>query len=245
MLLAVAAPVAPRPPAPRLAAADLPASESRAPGRSDLAYRPPHASPAVRRIAVVDTSAPIGFLYINEGTNNRDRAGSPGVLSGFAAYADGRIEPLPGSPWVTGGFATSAPGLLAAPRLAFSPVTGCLYAIDQGSATVAVLRVDETGDLTWIPTSPFPTGAAGPEGLALSPDGRWLFVSHSIARVISVFGLDASGAPRPAGVPFDIDTVVAGMTVTPDGRFLVASLPHLARVAVLAIGEQGELSHAP
>ena len=45
----------------------------------------------------------IGYLYLNEGTTDRDDAAAGNAVSGFAAFADGSLAPLPGSPWSTTG----------------------------------------------------------------------------------------------------------------------------------------------
>jgi 6-phosphogluconolactonase (cycloisomerase 2 family) len=195
-------------------------------------------------VEVCGTGDRIGFLYVNEGTSDRNLDGADNVVSGFAAHADGCVERLPGSPWPTGGRAGSGGALIAAPRIGIAARADRLYAINRGTSDISVFRVGPEGDLVPIDGSPFPTGGGGPEGVALSPDGRFLFVADSGDRRIVTFRLDADGAPQQAAT-FDLDAITNGLLVTRDNRFLVAALPHLARVAVLAIETDGSLRHAP
>ena len=188
---------------------------------------------------------PIGFLYINEGTDDRTAEVADNVVSGFAAWSDGRLERLPGSPWPTGGQAARGPAFVAAPRLGLAAAGDRLYALNQGSDDVAVFAIGAGGDLAPIPGSPFASLSEEPEALALAPDGARLFVAHTRGRAIVPFRLDTAGAPVAAAPQFDLDAAADGLEVTPDGRFLIATLPLLARVAVLEILADGSLRHAP
>src|SRR5260221_522927 len=97
------------------------------------------------------------------------------------------------------------------------------------------------------PPSARPAARAGrpPGGLALTPDGRFLFVAHTGSRDIVPLSIGPQGEPVAATAPFDIDGIPDALVVTPDGRFLLASLPFLARVAVLEIAADGGLRQAP
>src|SRR5258706_16455188 len=66
----------------------------------------------------------IGYLYINEGTSNRNVPGAGNVVSGLAAFADGSLAVLPGSPWSTGGTGPSGGGFIASPRIGISAAGG-------------------------------------------------------------------------------------------------------------------------
>src|SRR5437867_12610559 len=59
------------------------------------------AVPRGRRAPVVAPGL-IGYLYVNEGTIDRDDPSADNVVTGFAAFADGALALLPGSPWPTG-----------------------------------------------------------------------------------------------------------------------------------------------
>ncbi|HET8947053.1 MAG TPA: thrombospondin type 3 repeat-containing protein, partial [Candidatus Polarisedimenticolia bacterium] len=195
-------------------------------------------------VAVCGSGDRIGFLYVNEGTSDRALEGADNVVSGYAAHADGCVERLAGSPWPTGGRSGTGAALIAAPRIGIAARADRLYALNRGTSDLSVFRVGTEGDLVPIDGSPFPTGGGGPEGMALTPDGRFLFVADSGDRRVVTFRLDADGAPHEAA-SFDLDAVANGLLVTRDSRFLLAALPHLARVAVLEIDADGSLEHAP
>jgi DNA-binding beta-propeller fold protein YncE len=187
----------------------------------------------------------IGFLYINEGTIDRDLAGAANAVTGIAAFSDGSVELLPGSPWPTGGRGPSVAQLLAAPRLGIGAAGRHLFVVNAGSDDVSVFVVGEDGGLTPVGGSPFPTGGEGLEGIAVSPDGRLLFAGHTQSGTIVPLAVSGEGVVAPAAAPLPLRTAPDGLAVTPDGRFLVATLPFLASLAVLEIAPDGALRHAP
>ncbi|HKN47715.1 MAG TPA: beta-propeller fold lactonase family protein, partial [Candidatus Polarisedimenticolia bacterium] len=141
------------------------------------------------RPAPLAVAGPIGYLYINEGTSDRTATGAPNVVSGVAVYSDGSLALLPGSPWSTGGRGPLGPLFLASPRIGICASGGDLYAVDQGSDDVAAFAIGDDGNLTPLPGSPFPSGGRGPQSLAVTPDGRWLFVGHPGTGTIVSFAL--------------------------------------------------------
>jgi len=201
------------------------------------------AMPRGRR-SPLDAPGLIGYLYVNEGTADRNDPEADNVVAGFAAFADGALALLPSSPWSTGGKGTSGPVFLAAPRIVIGPDARHLFVANWGSHSLAVFDIADDGSLGAIEGSPFDSRGLHPEGLALSPDGRFLFVGHSGDHSIVSFVLDGGGRPVPAS-SFAIDTEPDGLATTPDGRFLLASLPSLGRIAVLRVAADGGLSHVP
>jgi len=187
----------------------------------------------------------IGYVYINEGTSDRNVPGAGNVVSGLAAFADGSLSVLPGSPWSTGGTGPSGGVFLAAPRIGISAAGGRLFVADWGSDDVAVFAIGEDGTLQPVPGSPFESGGRRPEGVALTPDGRLLYVGHSQSRTIVPFAVDGDGVLSRLDPPFDVESAPNGMAVTPDGRMLLAALPALGRIAVLKIGDDGRLTPVP
>jgi 6-phosphogluconolactonase (cycloisomerase 2 family) len=185
----------------------------------------------------------IGYLYVNEGTSDRDQQDADNVVSGLAAHADGSLSLLSGSPWSTGGRGTAVASLIAAPRI--GAAGDRLFVANQGSADISVFTVGEGGALQLVSGSPFATGAASVDGLAVTPDGRLLFAGIPTRGTIVPLAVDAAGRLSPAAPPFDLDTVPNGLAVTPDGRFLIAAMPLLARLAVLEIHPDGRLTPVP
>ena len=209
----------------------------------------PGGRPAMARtpMAAVEACAPgdiIGWLYVNEETSDRMAESADNVVSGFAAHADGCLDRIPGSPWATGGISAPGLALIAAPRTGIAARGDRLYALNRGSDDVAAFAVGADGSLTALAGSPFDTGGRAPEGMILSADGRWLFVTHRDDRRLTTLQISPDGLPSVAS-SFDLDAGANGLAVSRDGRFLIAALPHLARVAVLEIGADGTLRHAP
>jgi 6-phosphogluconolactonase (cycloisomerase 2 family) len=186
----------------------------------------------------------IGYIYINEGTSDRNVAAAGNVVSGLAAFANGSLEVLPGSPWSTGGTGPSGAVFVASPRIGISAAGGRLVVANWGSDDIGVFTIAGDGALQAVPGSPFASGGSRPEGVALTPDGRFLFVGHSESRTIVPFAVDGSGGLARLD-PVDVESAPNGMTVTPDGRFLLATLPALGRIAVLGIAHDGGLAPVP
>ena len=89
---------------------------------------------------------------------------------------DGRVEMLPGSPFLTGGAGVANPTQVLGPNdtdepLALSADGKRLFAVNQGSNTIAVFNVAFGGKLTPVAGSPFPSGATTRAALAWRATG--------------------------------------------------------------------------
>jgi YVTN family beta-propeller protein len=92
-----------------------------------------------------------------------------------------------------------------------------LFATNMQSNSVAILEPGATGE-QWTQTL-VPVGA-GPEGLALSPDGRELWVAHSRDGAISVIDT----AAKKVTATFDAGTKRSNrVKFAPDGRLVLVS----------------------
>src|SRR4029079_6001632 len=119
------------------------------------------------------------------------------------------------------------------------------------SHAVSVLSLDAGGAPSAIAGSPFVVNARmSDSSLALSPDGRFLFVGSNetfLDRRVDTLQLSESGAATVTGsvlVPaFTPSTVIAGMKVTPDGRFVAVAT--LDGIVMLAVAANGTLSVVP
>jgi 6-phosphogluconolactonase len=109
-------------------------------------------------------------------------------------------------------------GLLAPSALAVSFV----YVTNSGSNTISGFRVGSGGSLTPVPGSPFPTGGALPEGVAISPPGPAaggrLYVANFASNNVSAFRINADGSLTPvAGSPFPAGPSPMQPVVAPGG----------------------------
>ncbi|MFC9471927.1 lactonase family protein [Nocardia sp. NPDC056952] len=113
--------------------------------------------------------------------------------------------------------AHAAPG--DAPR--YLLVTG------TGSSNISVLRVDDNGALTKVPGAPFASDT-GSLTLEITPDGRRAYAGHVVSGSIIGYDLGADGSLHEiAGTRIDFGAPVIGVTITPDGSRLFATVGSL------------------
>jgi 6-phosphogluconolactonase len=96
--------------------------------------------------------------------------------------------------------------------------------VDPASGTISVFAVSNT-TLTEVPGSPFVVaapgapGGTGPSGVAVTPDGKFLYVANEFDSTVSKFSVDASGVlTRGPVVP--VGNTPATLAITADGGFL-------------------------
>lgn len=195
------------------------------------------------------TISPNGkYLYITNANSGNERGG----IAAYAIGPDGKPAPLPESPYACG----SDPG-----NLAVSPSGKYLYVANGGSITgrggVFAYAVGRSGTLTPLPGSPYSTGrAATPWGIAMTPDGKYLYLTNSgstdgseglFAYAVAADGTLSTlpGSPYPTG-PMGTPW---GLAISPDGRAL-----YLANggdsdgkdgLSAYAIASNGTLSEMP
>ncbi|MFJ6632628.1 lactonase family protein [Streptomyces sp. NPDC091376] len=73
-----------------------------------------------------------------------------------------------------------------------------LWAAVRGTDTIAVLSLDETGEVMRVVTS-VPCGGRWPRDLALHPAGAHLYAANERSGDVTWFDLDESGVPRRSG----------------------------------------------
>jgi len=179
---------------------------------------------------------------------NDDASGAPNTVSAYVVGANGSLTPMIGSPFRTGGNG-GVSGTFGSQRLILDAGRRLLYVTNDGSHTISVLSLDANGLPTPIAGSPFfVSPAASNTSLALSADGRFLFVGSNegtFDRRVYTLRLSASGIPTVTGsvlvASAGPSTLIAGMKVTPDGRFLaLATLS--GGISMLSIGPTGSLA---
>jgi 6-phosphogluconolactonase (cycloisomerase 2 family) len=103
---------------------------------------------------------------------SNDPAGN--AIFAFSRHADGSLTPLPGSPFPAGGLGIT-PTFALGPfdsdqNVIVNPEHTLLFAVNGGSDTVAVFRINGDGSLTPVEGSPFPSGGSNPVSVGLSGD---------------------------------------------------------------------------
>jgi 6-phosphogluconolactonase (cycloisomerase 2 family) len=167
-------------------------------------------------------------------TNNPD-VGNNAVLA-FSRGPDGRLDEI-------GSFPTHGTGQLNIPKVVgpddssqevvATPDGRFLYAVNQGSGTVAAFRIHGDGRLTFLGT--FDSGGVQPDSIGIV--GGNLYVSNrgdstattpgTVAPSITGFTIapDGSLSPIPgATVTFPVNTIPSQNLIARDGRFLFADL---------------------
>jgi len=116
---------------------------------------------------------------------------------------------------------------------------GRLFVANGGLNTVTVLDAGD-GRPTEVLSSSFMPGdppGSTPDSLALSPDGRTLYVANAYTNTIAVFDVAARGAARPLGF-IPTGWFPSAVRLTPDGaRLLVVSARGLVPRANPGLGE--------
>jgi hypothetical protein len=130
------------------------------------------------------------YLYVE----SNDPAGN--AVLAFQRAADGSLTALPGGSFPTGGQGIGNPTQRLGPAdsdqtFAVSP-EGRLYAVNSGSATIAVFDVNADGSLKAIAGSPFASGGNNPVSLALRDQKLY------------VVNKEADGAAEPSYVALAI-----------------------------------------
>jgi hypothetical protein len=99
----------------------------------------------------------------------------------FQRGNDGNLTQIPGSPFLTGGAGVQYAGSNLGPfdsdqEVITNPEHTLLFAVNAGSDTIAVFRINGDGSLNPVNGSPFPSGGSDPDSLALS--GNYLFITN-------------------------------------------------------------------
>jgi 6-phosphogluconolactonase (cycloisomerase 2 family) len=170
--------------------------------------------------------APSGaVLFIaNSGSNN---------ISAYTVKTDGTLTPA-GSTQAAG---TTPVGMAMDSAGHFLFVANQGSQIDPNSGTVSVFAVSNSS-LAEVPGSPFVVatpsapGGTGPSGVAVTPDGKFLYVSNQFDSTVSEFSVDAAGV-LTRGPVVAVGTTPATLAITADGGFLyVANASNISGFAI-------------
>jgi 6-phosphogluconolactonase len=123
-----------------------------------------------------------------------------------------------------------------------------LFIANQGttnavaSGTISVFSIATGGALTAVAGSPFQvatvsdTANPGPFSVAVTPDGKYLYVANQIANTVSAFSVDTSGVLTAVPTsPFLAGTSPSGMAISPNGNFLYVTNSGSSNVSVYSI----------
>lgn len=133
----------------------------------------------------------------------------------------------------------------------FHPQLPFLYQNTESSSEVFAYRYDEEGHLTPIgswealqqPNMGKPGGMLEQQGLYMHPSGKYLYDVVHGPNQVAVFQIDPTDGALTLiqNVPVEYDWP-RGVTVSPDGRFLVVTCARGHKVVVYRVGEDGLLT---
>ncbi|MQA83166.1 MAG: beta-propeller fold lactonase family protein [Streptosporangiales bacterium] len=167
------------------------------------------------------------FAYLSSSSANQVemyRIGPDGALTRFGAETPG-------------GFS-----------IAITPNGRTVYVSSPSDDTLSVFAVGPGGRLT--PRGTVDTGAATPKGVAVTPDGRFLYVSHGGTEdtertVITGFAIERDGSVGRRVAKAKIGISGAETVITPNGRFVYVVNQVSNDVYGFRIGDDGALTPVP
>ena len=171
------------------------------------------------------------YLY----TANR----SSNSVSVFSIGANGSLTPVSCATCTTG----SQPD-----GLAITPSGQFLYVANRSGASVSPFSINANGTLTPIscPGSGCSTGTNGAFSLAVSPSGQFVYTTiRNAAAKVAAFSINANGSLSQISCPGSnctTGTNPGGVAVTPDGKFLYASVFSTSLALPFSIGSGGSLT---
>jgi 6-phosphogluconolactonase len=101
------------------------------------------------------------YVYLDNNTAGAN------TISGFSRAANGALTALPGSPFAAGGAGLGA-GFASQGAIQTTDHGRYLLAVDAGSNQISVLRIGHDGSLTPVTGSPFASGGAEPDSIAVN-----------------------------------------------------------------------------
>jgi 6-phosphogluconolactonase len=125
-----------------------------------------------------------------------DNTAGANTIAGFARNADGSLTALPGSPFAAGG-AGLGEGLGSQGAIQVAGHGHYLLAADAGSNQISVLRISGDGSLTPVAGSPFASGGAEPNSIAVSGNLAYVENTGGTAPNYTGFTLSRWGQLQP------------------------------------------------
>lgn len=158
----------------------------------------------------------------------------------YAIGRGGALTPLP----VIGSQHEFPFGILMAPD------GRTLYVGNQSNDTVSAYAIGTDGSLT--PRGPaVPSGAVHTRVMSVTPDGRFMFISHGDPAsghpaILTGLAVQPDGTLTPHVGPISVGTIAAGApTITPDGRFLYVPGQLSNELYGFRIGTDGNVTPLP
>jgi 6-phosphogluconolactonase len=115
--------------------------------------------------------------------------------------------------------------------------------INPASGTISVFSIQDA-TLTEVSGSPFPSAiplassGTGPSGVAVTPDGKFLYVANQFDATVTKYSVDTTSGALTQGASVPVGTAPSAVAVTPDGGFLYVANSGSSNVSAFAICNQ-------
>ena len=162
-----------------------------------------------------------------------------GSISAYTVKSDGTLSPAGGS--ATAGLIPLAIATDSGGHFLFVANQG--LQCDPASGTVSVFSIQDAA-LTEVPGSPFRVAApaassgTGPSAVAVTPDGKFLYVANQFDGTVTGFSVNATSGALTRGPTVLVGTAPSGMDITSDGGFLYVSNSGSSDVSAFAVCNQ-------
>ncbi|MGH9543793.1 MAG: lactonase family protein [Terriglobales bacterium] len=177
--------------------------------------------------AMILASSGKAVFVANRGTND---------ISAYTVQSDGTLTAASGTQ--PAGMTPLSMAMDSAGKFLFVANQG--LQADPASGTISVFTVQGT-TLAEVTGSPFRAAApaapsgTGPAGVAVTPDGKFLYVANQFDGTVTAYSVDASGV-LTQGLTLPVGTAPSAMAITPDGGFLYVA--NSSTVSAFAICNQ-------
>ncbi|MEJ3742219.1 beta-propeller fold lactonase family protein [Actinomycetes bacterium KLBMP 9797] len=182
---------------------------------------------------------PRGMVLTHDGRFLYAASYQANALSAYAVGPDGGLAPHVAPNTVgTGSYS-----------LAITPDGDSVYVNNPREGTVEAFTVGSDGVLAPAGT-PTSSGAAGSRGLIVTPDGRFLYISHGDPTIeqagfVTGFAIGADHNLTPLGPAIPTGTSAGTMSISPDGRYLYVPVQRSNQIFMFRIGADGVLGALP
>ncbi len=115
--------------------------------------------------------------------------------------------------------------------------------IDPASGAISVFSIQDA-TLTQVSGSPFPSAAplassgTGPAAVAVTPDGKFLYVANQFDATVTKYSADATSGTLTQGLSVPVGTAPSALAITPDGGFLYVANSGSSNVSAFAVCNQ-------
>jgi 6-phosphogluconolactonase (cycloisomerase 2 family) len=184
-------------------------------------------------------AAPLGVAISPDGQFLYTANKTPATVSVFSIGANGSLIPVSCGTCTTG---SQPAGLAVTPNGQF------LYVANRSGASVSPFSINANGTLTPIscPGSGCSTGTNGAFSLTVSPSGQYVYTTiRNATAKVAPFSINANGSLTQISCPGSNCTTGAtpgGVAVTPDSKFLYASVFTTNTILPFSIGSGGSLT---